>query len=141
MSTNPFGAGLFADFYNANDPQAAAGLVAERVSDSFVDHAPIFGAATDKAGFGGAVSAMNAAFRQDYVVEHLVSEGQMHVAIWRSQATHVGALLGVEPTGKTFTVRGITAYAVENGLITAHWEQFDAVTILTELGIIPAMGA
>ncbi|WP_404366011.1 hypothetical protein AB5I39_10015 [Sphingomonas sp. MMS24-J45] len=63
MSTNLFGAGLFADFYNANDPQAAARLVAERVAESFVDHAPIFGASPDKAGFAGAVSAMNAAFR------------------------------------------------------------------------------
>lgn len=132
--------GLFADFYNANNASAAAALVEERVAAAFIDHAPIFGALPDKAGFIKAVSVMNQAFRQDYQVERIVSEGAMRVAIWRSHATHIGPILGVAPTGKSITVTDITAYEISDGLITAHWEQFDALTILTALGIIPSVG-
>lgn len=132
--------GLFSDFYNANDPTKAAALVEARVSPSFVDHAPIFGVPSDKAGFKQGVTVMNQAFRQQYDVERIVSEGSMRVAIWRSTATHIGPLLGVPATGKSFIVTGITAYEIADDLITAHWEQFDALTILTELGIVSLPG-
>lgn len=130
--------GLFADFYNANDPAVAAAFVEARLSPAFVDHAPIFGAPPTKAGFAHAVAGMNQAFRQDYQVERTISEGAMRVAIWRSEATHIGPLLGVAPTGKIISVTGITAYEITNGLISAHWEQFNALSILTALGIVPA---
>jgi predicted ester cyclase len=131
---------LFVDFYNANDPAAAAALVEARVSLAFVDHAPIFGASPDKSGFAQAVAGMNQAFRQDYQVERMITEGAMRVAIWRSISIHIGPILGVLPTGKTLTVTGITAYEVTDGLITGHWEQFDALTNLTALGIFPPLG-
>lgn len=132
---------LFAGFYNVNDPIRAAALVDERVSDDFVDHAALAGAPTTKAGFRATVEAINTAFRQHYVVEHIVSEGDgsdgMHVGIWTAQVEHVGPFLGVPATGKRFPVKGLTAYRVRDGKIMEHWEQFDLLAIMQNLGLVP----
>lgn len=140
MSINPWGADLFTGFYNVNDPEAAARLAEARLADDFVDHAPAFGATPDKAGFAGTVAFINGAFRQTYHVERMVEQDDVVVAIWHAEVEHVGAFLHVAPTGRRFRVNGITAYALSDGRVTAHWEQFDILAILTALGIVPAPG-
>ncbi len=137
MTSNPFGHGLFADFYNANNPQQALRLVQERVSADFVDHSPAFGAAPTRDGFAATVSLINSALRQNYRVERTVSEGATHVGIWTAKAQHVGPLMGVPASGVRFEVKGITAYELRDGLIVAHWEQFDVPAILGALGLLP----
>lgn len=139
MSINPWAEELFTGFYNVNDPAIAAEVVAERLADDFVDHSPVFGASADKAGFSRTVSYINATFRQNYVVERLVEQGDIVVAIWSAESEHVGQFLHVPASGKRFTVHGITAYSLRGGKVTAHWEQFGVLTILTELGIVPPL--
>jgi len=140
MSINPFGADLFAGFYNVNNPEAATRLVAERVADDFVDHAPAFGATPNKAGFAKTVGFINSAFRQVYHIDRLIEQGDTAVAIWHADVTHVGQFLHVAPTERSFRLNGITAYAIRNGKITAHWEQFDVLAILVTLGVVPPLG-
>lgn len=140
MDTAALGAELFSGFYNVNDPARASALVAERVADRFVDHSPAFGAPPTKQGFAGTVAFINSAFRQRYSVERVVRQGDTQVAIWRADVEHVGQFLHVAPTGKAFSIQGLTAYEVNDGQITAHWEQFDVLTILTTLGIVPPPG-
>lgn len=140
MSINPHGTHLFADFYNGNDPAAAAQLAQERLTDDFVDHSPVFGATPDKAGFVGSVGFINSAFRQNYHVERMIEQGDTVVAIWTADVEHVGQFLHVAPAGKRFRISGITAYALRDGRIAAHWEQFDVLAILTALGIVPPLG-
>ncbi len=137
MTANPFGHGLFADFYNANDPQQALRLVQERVSTDFVDHSPAFGAAPTRDGFAATVSLINSALRQNYRVQRTPSEGATHVGIWTSEAKHIGPLLGVRASGATFQVKGITAYELHDGPIIAHWEQFVVPAIFGALGLLP----
>lgn len=140
MSLNPFGTDLFTGFYNVNDPVAATRLATERLADNFVDHAPAFGATPDKAGFTSTVGFINSAFRQTYHVDRIVEQGDTVVAIWHADVEHVGKFLHVEPTGRRLLLKGITAYSLEGGLVTAHWEQFDVLSILVTLGIVPPLG-
>ncbi len=140
MSINPYGDDLFAGFYNVNDRAAARKLVAERVSDHFVDHSPVFGASPDKVGFADTVAAINSAFAQEYRIVRTIEQGDTVVGIWEAAVEHVGPFLGVPPTGRQFRLQGITAYALRDGLVTDHWEQFAVVKILTELGILPPLG-
>lgn len=137
MSTNPFGHGLFADFYNVNDPAQAALLVRQRLAPDFVDHTPAFGAAPTREGFASTVSLINTAFKQTYRVERTISEAGVHAGIWIADVEHVGPFMGVPPSGARFAVRGITAYELRDGLIAAHWEQFDVPAILGALGLLP----
>lgn len=140
MSLHRYGDGLFADFYNANDPAAASAPVAERLADDFVDHAPSFGASPDKAGLAGTAGFINGASRQDYRVERTVEQGDTVVAIWNAEVTHAGQFLHVAPTGRGFRLNGIAAYMLRDGRIAAHWERFDVLPILVTLGVIPRLG-
>ncbi|AWI89903.1 hypothetical protein C0214_17515 [Methylobacterium sp. DM1] len=140
MSINPYGDRLFAEFYTCNDPDVATRLAQERLADDFVDHSPVFGATPDKAGFTRSVSFINSAFRQDYHVERTIEQGDTVVAIWSANGEHVGQFMHVAPTGARFRLKGITAYALRDGRITAHWEQFDVLAILMALGIVPPLG-
>ena len=47
-----------------------------------------------------------------------------------------GEFMGVAPTQKQFAIQGITVYEIEDGRIGAHWEPFDVLTILQNLGIV-----
>lgn len=134
--------GLFSDFYNVNEPSAAAALVRERVRDDFVDHAAMFGAEPTKAGFETSVALINGAFRQDYRVERIISEGDardgIHAAIWSAELEHVGPFMDIPASGKRFGITGITVYQLQDGRIAAHWEHFDVVTIMQNLGMLPS---
>ncbi|MBX8474617.1 ester cyclase [Pseudomonas cichorii] len=140
MSINPWGAELFTGFYNINDPEAAALIVAERLAEDFVDSSPAFGAPANKAGFASTVRFINSAFHQVYHVDRIIEQDDVVVAIWHADVEHVGQFLHVPPTGKHFQVNGITAYSLKNGLVTRHWEQFDVLAILTNLGVAPPVG-
>ncbi|MDR9837800.1 ester cyclase [Herbaspirillum huttiense] len=140
MTCNPFGVELFSDFYNYNDAAKASQIVSERVSDSFVDHAAVFGAAPDKAGFTRSVAFINSAFSQKYNVLKTIEQNNIVVAIWNAEVVHTGQFLHLPPTGKTFRLEGITAYELHEGLVTAHWEKFDVLAMLTALGIVPEIG-
>lgn len=137
MSINPFGSELFSAFYNVNNPDAASRLVAERVADDFVDHSPAFGASPDKAGFAHTVSFINSAFHQVYHIDRLIEQGDTVVALWHAEVEHVGQFMHVAATGRRFRLHGITAYALRDGRITQHWEQFDLLTLLVTLGVVP----
>lgn len=140
MSINPYGSDLFTGFYNSNDAEIASQLVEQRLSGSFKDHSPVFGAKPTKAGFEASVRFINSAFKQVYHVDRMIEEGDTVVAIWHAKVEHVGEFLHLPATGKQFSLNGITAYSLSDGKITGHWEQFDQLAMLQALGIIPAFG-
>ena len=45
--------------------------------------------------------------------------------------------MGVPATGNKVTVTGIGIDRVVNGKIAEHWEQFDAMGMMQQLGAIP----
>lgn len=140
MSINPYGTDLFTAFYNSNDAEIASRLVEQRLSGSFKDHSPVFGAEPNKAGFKASVRFINSAFKQVYYVDRVIEQGDIVVAIWHAAVEHAGQFLHVPATGKHFSLNGITAYSLSDGKITGHWEQFDQLAMLQALDIIPTFG-
>jgi predicted ester cyclase len=52
-----------------------------------------------------------------FVLENLVAEGNEVVARFTMTGTYTGSVMGSKPTGKAFTVRGLTYYRLANGKI------------------------
>lgn len=130
--------GYFAGFYNASNVDESQKIVDEIVDENFIDHSPVFGSEPNKQGFKKTIGIVQTAFSQDYKVEKLLQDGQIFVAIWSADVTHNGTFLGfLPPTGKSFKITGITIYEIVNNKITQHWEHFDQVGMMTELGLIP----
>jgi predicted ester cyclase len=128
----------FSEFYTAPDADVAQRIVDEIVDDNFIDHSPVFGSEPNKQGFKRSIGIVQTAFSQDYTVEKLLQDGQFFVAIWSGKVTHNGTFLDFLPaTGKTLKLSGITIYEIINSKITQHWEHFDQLGMMTQLGLIP----
>lgn len=73
-------------------------------------------------------------------VEDLVAEGDKVVARWTWRGTNQGEFQGMPPTGKQVTGSGISIHRIAEGKIAEAWVNFDALGMLQQLGVIPAMG-
>jgi steroid delta-isomerase-like uncharacterized protein len=82
--------------------------------------------------FGGSFSDW------DITVEDQIAEGDRVATRWKSSATHTGALQGLPPTGKTVRVTGVNVSRFAKGKIVESWSNFDMLTLLQQLGAIPA---
>jgi predicted ester cyclase len=60
---------------------------------------------------------------------------------WSHTGTHVGDFLGIPPTGKAFTFRGIDMYRVRDGKIAEHWNVVDMLGFCQQVGAVPPLRA
>ena len=73
--------------------------------------------------------------------EDLIAEGDRVVERWSQTQTHSGApFMNIPPSGKKVRITGISIYRIANGKIVEHWSQMDVVSLLQQLGVMPAPG-
>lgn len=84
-------------------------------------------------------SAMLAAFPGMQVrVEDVFEEGDKLVTRWSARGTHNGDMMGIPPTGKQISIGGIAIDRFENDQSVEHWEVFDQIGLMQQLGVIPS---
>ncbi len=66
-----------------------------------------------------------------------IAEGDLVVDRWSGSGTHSGELMGIPPTGKQVTLSGISIHRIVGGRITETWNNYDALTMLEQLGFLP----
>ena len=49
----------------------------------------------------------------------------------------MGEFLGIQPTGRRFTLKVIEQYRVEGGRMAEHWNVVDMFGLFQQLGLIP----
>jgi predicted ester cyclase len=81
---------------------------------------------------------MNAFPDMHLYVEDAVAEGNKLVTRWSAHGTHKGDLMGIPPTGKEVSIAGIAIDRFENGQSVEHWEIIDQLSLMQQLGVIPA---
>jgi steroid delta-isomerase-like uncharacterized protein len=91
----------------------------------------------DLAGHRAALAASLAAI-PDFAleIEEQVAEGHAVVTRWRATGTHAGPLFGIPATGRAITASAIHIHHVVDGRIIDQWEQFDALGVLRQLGML-----
>jgi steroid delta-isomerase-like uncharacterized protein len=62
----------------------------------------------------------------------------MVVLRWSLTGTHRGAFLGIPPTGKAVTLRGIDMYRIHDGKIAEHWNVVDMLGFCQQTGTLPS---
>lgn len=63
-----------------------------------------------------------------------------YVAVrWIFTVDHTGPFAGVPATGKRITFDGTAIYRMENGLIAETWLNIDQLSLLSQVGALPAM--
>jgi len=69
---------------------------------------------------------------------HVIVEGDTAATRWTAAGTHEGEMMGIPATGKRIRVEGMNFYRLANGRITDVWTQFDGISMLQQLGVMPA---
>jgi len=72
-------------------------------------------------------------------IEDQVAEGDKVVTRWIGSGIHQGELMRIAPTGNQVRVNGITISRIEDGKIAEEWENYDALSMMQQLGAIPSL--
>ena len=72
-----------------------------------------------------------------FTIDDEVEEGEMVVIRWTVTGSHQGDLGQLAPTGKHFSVTGITLARLSNGKIAETWNNWDALGMMQQLGAVP----
>ena len=72
-------------------------------------------------------------------VEDQVAEGDKVVTRWTALRTRQGELMGVEPSGRQVTVRGISIDRFSGGKFVEARDNYDALGMMQQTGTIPSM--
>ena len=78
---------------------------------------------------------MNAFPDAHFTIDDAFRAGQNEVARWTVTGTHEGELAGVPLTGRRFSVTGAR---IANGKITESWNNWDALGLMLQLGVVSA---
>jgi steroid delta-isomerase-like uncharacterized protein len=81
-----------------------------------------------------------AALPGQFTVEDLIAEGEKVVMRYTYRGTHQGQWRGLPPTGKAVTFTGTVTYRIVDGKAVEAWQNADNLSVLQQLGLIPAMG-
>jgi len=67
----------------------------------------------------------------------VMSEGEWVALRVTAEGIHLGAWLGIKPSGKRITWRGINLDRVSGGHIVEHWGEADTIGMLVQVGVNP----
>ena len=81
-------------------------------------------------------SYMNAFPDAHFTIEDAFTDGQNEVTRWTVVGTHEGELAGIPRTGRRFFVTGITIARLANGKIAESWNNWDALGLMQQLGVV-----
>lgn len=73
-----------------------------------------------------------------FQVKDIFAAGDKVVARITVHGTQQGEFMGMQGTGKKIEVKGIDIVRFENGKLVEHWGVTDALTMMQQLGVMPA---
>jgi predicted ester cyclase len=102
-------------------------------------HDPFMGTMAGIMAFKQLLGMFDAAFPGHRVkVEQVLAEGDFVSVLHTHTATHTGQFMNIPPTGKQVTVNGLELFRLVNGKIVEFWRKDDDVSLLMQLGALPA---
>jgi len=75
----------------------------------------------------------------DFEVPIMVADEETVAVRWIFTVDHTGPFAGVSATGKRIVFDGTAIYRLENGRIAETWLKIDQLSLLTQVGALPAM--
>ena len=71
-------------------------------------------------------------------IDEITAEGNRVIIRARNVATHLGYLGEIPPTGKDVDFPFVVCYEIENSMIVNHWMIADQLTLMEQIGVVPA---
>lgn len=113
---------------------------ADNLADDFVEHEETPGLAPTKEGVKTFFRMQRAAFPDMRMeVQDVFADGNKVVARVRYTGTNKGEFMGMPASGKSVDVQLIDIFRFDDdGLLHEHWGVLDALTMMQQLGVVPA---
>ena len=109
---------------------------ADLVTPDSVDHDGGPGQGPGPQGYHAFFTEMRTAFPDLHIeVEHVTAAEEDVAFAYTLTGTHSGPFEGHEPTGKSFSVRGVQISRFEGGLLAERWGSTDEAGLLKQLGL------
>jgi steroid delta-isomerase-like uncharacterized protein len=112
-------------------------LAEQLYAKDFVNHGlhKIVGLEEDQA----ALKGWHEAFPDMSIVpEKLIAEGDLVTIYWIARGTNTGTGNGLPATGRKAELAGITIWRIVDGQIKEEWSAFDQLSMMQQLGLLPA---
>ncbi len=110
----------------------------EVVDPNVVDHDPAPDQGPGPEGYKQFFGTMRAAFPDFEVTpEHMTATDKDVALAYTVTGTHEGEFLGVAPTGRRITARGVQIARFRDGKMVERWGSSDELSILQQLGATP----
>jgi predicted ester cyclase len=74
-------------------------------------------------------------------IEDQIAEGNKVAKRWKAHGTQTGVYMGISLTGRVLTVSAIHIHRLADSRLVEHWEQFDTLGALQQLGVLSTPGA
>ena len=95
---------------------------------------------TDIDTFKALARSMRTSFPDWYsTLEELVAEGDKVAERWTGRGTHQGEFQGIPATGRRVAVPGTVFYRIVEGRIVEFRGQFDRMSMMEQLGVLPTL--
>jgi steroid delta-isomerase-like uncharacterized protein len=72
------------------------------------------------------------------VPEKFIAEDDLVTIYWVARGTNTGTGNGLPATGKKVELAGITIWRIVDGRIKEEWSAFDQLSMMQQLGLLPA---
>ena len=110
----------------------------ELFAEDAVDHGAIPGQPPGREGHKYQLNLFRTAFPDLHVTsEDIFSEGDKVAYRWTGRGTHQGELMGIAPTGKEVTFRGIDLLRIAEGKVVERWSEYNALDAMQQMGVVP----
>jgi steroid delta-isomerase-like uncharacterized protein len=112
--------------FNQRDPK----LIEELLSPNLIDHNRLLGGVDLRQRMARVQEAFDDA--ELYVDEYIV-QGNAVAWRWTIRGTHTKPIMGVDPTGRTIQISGLSAAIFKDGKVLEHWEFSDDQSVLAQV--------
>jgi steroid delta-isomerase-like uncharacterized protein len=112
------------------------------VQENFIELDPLPGQRQGREGLKEVISMMRGAFPDiHWVADETIAAGENVVTRFTWTGTHRGPFLGIPPTGKDVTVKGVVIDRLSGGKMADSRILMDSLGMMQQLGVVPMPGA
>ncbi len=128
-------------FYEEVINQKQLVVINEVAGDNYLSHDFPPGLPPGREGLKIFISVFHAAFPDGHLtIDQMIAEGDTVATRLTFHGTHTGEFQGIAPTGKKVTIPALDMARFESGKLVEHWGGPNQMSLLQQLGVIPAMG-
>jgi steroid delta-isomerase-like uncharacterized protein len=117
-------------------------VVDEICGEGFVNHDPMTGDQDAQAGKESIAGYRHAFPDLHCDIEEMIDAGDTVIYRWTATGTFENEMMGLQPTHeKGNPVKGITIDRFDGGELVESWSQWDTLTLMRDMGAVPAAAA